>query len=181
MKNRHTLIIEGSSEQLEKLLALFEAGELNDTPAITILDVGIIASDRVSLEPIDLYRVWLDNLWHKGFQRTVRSIQSTSTNKKIIQLQNTFIEIVITIVPLADVEIQIFLQIRPLDGRGYLPVGLKVAILDEISEVILEKSTGDRSNLLDLTQDGDLICQLDDRFKLELTLGDETIVENFPN
>jgi hypothetical protein len=46
MKNRRTVIIEGSSEQLEKLLALFEAGELNDLPAIKMLDVGIMAVDR---------------------------------------------------------------------------------------------------------------------------------------
>jgi hypothetical protein len=182
MKNRHTLTIEGSPEQLEKLLALFETGELNDSPAIKILDVSIMAIDRDLIVPTDLYRVWLDNLWNKGFQPVFRSTQSNSTKKKLTQFQNTSVEIVITIAPLADVEeIQIFLQIRPLDGKGYLPVGLKVVILDEIAEVILEKSTRDRSNLLDLTEDGDLICQLDDRFTLELTLGDETIIENFPN
>jgi Protein of unknown function (DUF1822) len=189
MKNRHTLILEGSSDQLEKLLALFEAGALNDILAIKILDVGIIATvrgaspveNRASLKPTDLYRVWLDNLWSKGFQPAVRSTQSNSINKKLIQFLNTSVEIVMTIVPLADVEIQIFLQIRPLDGKGYLPTGLKVTILDEMAEVILEKSTRDRSNLLDLTEDGDLICQLNDWFKLELMLGDETIIENFPN
>lgn len=182
MKNRHTLTIEGSPEQLEKLLALFETGELNDLPAIEILDISIMAIDRDLIVSTDLYRVWLDSLWNKGFQPVVRSTQSNSTKKKLIQFQNTSVEIVITIAPLADVEeIQIFLQIRPLDGKGYLPVGLKVTILDEIAEVILEKSTRDRSNLLDLTEDGDLICQLDDRFTLELTLGEETIIENFPN
>lgn len=181
MKNRHTLIIEGSSDQLEQILALFEAGELKDTSAIKILDVQIISTNSSSIEPIDLYRLWLDSLWRKGFQTAARNTQSNSTNKKIIQFQNISIEIVMTIVPLADAEIQIFLQIRPLDGKGYLPTGLKVTIFDEVEEVILEKFARDRSNLLDLTEDGDLICQLEDSFKLKLTLDNESVIESFPD
>ncbi|PSB53474.1 DUF1822 family protein [Chamaesiphon polymorphus] len=181
MKNRKTLIIEGSSDRLEQILALFETGELDGTPELKILDVGIIATNCAAIKPVDLYRVWLDSLWSKGFQPAVRSSQATSTNKKIVRFQNISIEIVMTIVPLADLsEIQIFLQIRPVDGKGYLPAGLKVAILDELNEVILQKSTRDRSNLLDLTEDGDLICQLEDSFKLSLMLGDESVVESFP-
>ncbi len=182
MKNRRNLIIEGSSEQLEKILTLFEAGVLLNTPPVKILDVGIIAFDRATIEPVNLYRVWLDSLWNKGFQPAVRSTQATSTNKKIVRFENISIEIVMTIAPLADLaEIQIFLQIRPVDGKGYLPTGLKVAILDELNQVILQKSTRNRSNLLDLTEDGDLICQLEDSFKLSLILGDESVVESFPS
>jgi Protein of unknown function (DUF1822) len=181
MKNRRTLIIEGSSDQLEQIIALFEAGRLQHHPLIEVLDVGINSINQAEITPVDLYRVWLDSLWHKGFQPTVRSLQATATNKKIIRFQSTEIEIVMTIVPIANVEIQIFLQIRPLAGKGYLPTGLKVSILDEMSEVILEKSALDRSNLLDLTEDGDLICQLADCFKLELTLNGETVAESFPS
>ena len=44
MNNRHSLIIEGASDQLEQILALFEAEELNNLPTIKLLDIGIIAS-----------------------------------------------------------------------------------------------------------------------------------------
>jgi hypothetical protein len=125
--------------------------------------------------------VWLDNLWSKGFQPAVRSVRANSTHKKVVRFHDTSLEIVITLVPLSNLaEIQICLQIRPVDGKGYLPADLQVAILDELDEVILQKSTRDRSNLLDLTEDGDLICQLADSFKLCLTLGGESIVESFP-
>jgi hypothetical protein len=181
MKHRQTLVLEGSSADLDRIIDLFEAGELNSPATIKILDVGIVSVDRATIAPVDLYRMWLDRLWSKGFQPAVRSTQATSTNKKVVRFKHTSIEIVITIVPLEDLtEIQICLQIRPVDGKGYLPVDLKVAILDELDEVILQKSTRDRSNLLDLTEDGDLICQLADSFKLCLTLDGESIVESFP-
>jgi Protein of unknown function (DUF1822) len=182
MKHRQTVVIEGSSVDLDRIIDLFEVGELYSNGTLKILDIGITSVEQATTTPIDLYRMWLDSLRRKGFQPAVRSVRSTSTNKKVVRLQNISIEIAIAILPLADiVEIQIFLQIRPVDGKGHLPADLQVAILDELGEVILHKSTSDRDNLLDLTADGDLICQLADRFQLTMSLGNETIIENFPS
>ncbi|QLE54948.1 DUF1822 family protein [Nostoc sp. TCL26-01] len=185
MPKRKTFIIEGPQDELDEILALFEAGELNNLLDIKVLDVKMVSAEQLESEPataaleLDLYRVWLDSLWQKGLQPAVRSTQST-TGIKLIKFQDNSVELLITIGSLSPTEIQIFLQVRPLAGKGYLPVGLKASIFDEFGEIILEKSADAQSNILDITYGQRFTCELSDRFSVGLTLGNETIQEDFP-
>ncbi|BAY26617.1 hypothetical protein NIES2100_64330 [Calothrix sp. NIES-2100] len=195
MAKRSTFIIEGSTDELERIVALFESGELNNLLGIKILDVGMISAEELESrqamsvasqsliesvnEELDLYRIWLDRLWQKGLQPAVRSSQS-ATGIKLIQFQNKSVELLITIMPLSATEIQIFLKVRPSEGKGYLPEGLKVCIFDEFDEIILEKFAAHQTNLLDITYGQRFTCELNDRFSVGLTLGNETVKEDFP-
>ncbi|MBC1238017.1 DUF1822 family protein [Nostoc sp. 2RC] len=195
MNKRKTFIIQGHQDELERIVALFESGELNNLLGIKILDVGMISAERVKAEQamslasqsliesvnteLDLYRVWLDSLWQKGLQPAVRSSQSI-TGIKLIQFQDNSVELLITISSLSPTEIQIFLQVRPPAGKGYLPVGLKASIFDEFGEIILEKSADNHSNILDITYGQRFTCELNDSFTVGLTLGNETVKEDFP-
>jgi hypothetical protein len=184
MQKRRTFIIEGSQDELERILALFESEELNNLLGIKTLDVKMMSaeqadqleSEQVITIPIqslresakkklefDLYKLWLDSLWQKGLQPAVRTIQSATGIK-----------------PINFEEIQIFLKVRPSEGKGYLPEGLKACILDENDEIILEKSADNQSNMLDITYGQRFTCERNDCFSVSLTLGNETVKEDFP-
>ncbi|MBD2596014.1 DUF1822 family protein [Nostoc spongiaeforme FACHB-130] len=200
MQKRRTFIIEGSQDELERIVALFELEELDNLLGIKVLNVKMISSaqaDQLESEQVmtiatqslsesakeelefDLYRIWLDNLWRKGLQPVVRTIQS-ATGIKTINFKEKSVELIVTITPLNETEIQIFLKVRPSEGKGYLPEGLKACILDENDEIILEKSTDNQSNMLDITYGQRFTCERNDCFSVSLTLGNETIKEYFP-
>ena len=79
-----------------------------------------------------------------------------------------------------ETEVQIFLKVRAIDGKGYLPEHLVISIFDDEGELIPEIQIATNTSSFDITQNQKFICGSGDRFSISLTLGNETVIENFP-
>jgi len=192
MKMRKTIIIEGSNEELNDLLALFEDGKIGEFKGFQILDISktveISTVDQRSLIPqtqglldtiqeevISIFDFWRECLELKGMQ----IVRGESINR-VIQFPQVFTELSVTVCEINKTEIQIFLKVRAIDGKGYLPENLVISIFDDEGELIPNIQIAANTSSYDITHNQKFICGSGDRFSISLTLGDKTVVENFP-
>jgi hypothetical protein len=76
--------------------------------------------------------------------------------------------------------VQVFLKVRAIDGKGYLPENLIISIFDDVDELIPNIQIAANTSIFDITHNRKFTCGSGDRFSISLTLGNETVVENFP-
>lgn len=192
MKIRKTAIIEGYDEELNELLALFEDGKIGKFNGFQILDMSKTVEistvhqrslipqtqgllDTIQEEVISIFDFWRECLEFKGMQL----VRGESINR-VIQFPQVFTELSVTVSEINETEIQIFLKVRAIDGKGYLPENLIISIFDEEGELIPNIQTAANTSSFDITHNQKFICGSGDRFSISLTLGNETVVENFP-
>jgi hypothetical protein len=192
MKIRKTAIIESSEEELNELLALFEDGKIGKFNGFQILDmskkVEISTVSQRSLIPqtqglletiqeevISIFDFWRQCLEFKGMQ----IVRGESMNR-VIQFPQVFTELSVTASEINETEVQVFLKVRAIDGKGYLPENLIISIFDDEGELIPNIQMAANTSSYDITHNQKFICGSGDRFSLSLTLGNETVVENFP-
>jgi hypothetical protein len=192
MKIRKTAIIEGSEEELNDLLALFEDGKIGEFNGFQILDMSKTVEistvnqrslitetqdllDTIQEEVISIFDFWRQCLEFKGMQ----IVRGESINR-VIQFHQVLTELSITVSEVNEIEVQIFLKVRAIDGKGYLPEHLVISIFDDEGELIPEIQIATNTSSFDITQNQKFICGSGDRFSISLTLGNETVIENFP-
>ncbi|MFM6158788.1 MAG: DUF1822 family protein [Sphaerospermopsis kisseleviana] len=192
MKIRKTAIIEGYDEELNELLALFEDGKIGKFNGFQILDMSKTVEistvhqrslipqtqgllDTIQEEVISIFDFWRECLEFKGMQL----VRGESINR-VIQFPQVFTELSVTVSEINETEIQVFLKVRAIDGKGYLPENLIISIFDEEGELIPNIQTAANTSSFDITHNQKFICGSGDRFSISLTLGNETVVENFP-
>lgn len=192
MKIRKTAIIEGSEEELNDLLALFEDGKIGKFNGFQILDMSktieistvsqrsLITEtqnllDTIQEEVISIFDFWRECLEFKGMQ----IVRGESMNR-VIRFPQVYTELSITVSEINKTEVQVFLKVRAIDGKGYLPENLIISIFDEEGELIPNIQIAANTSSYDITHNQKFICGSGDRFSLSLTLGNETVVENFP-
>jgi hypothetical protein len=190
IKQRKTFIIEGDSDQLDRIISLFETEELNQLLGIDVLDAGAIVSPLslpIAIQPIDLMIVdkladrWqnlLKNLLQQGYQPAYRSHEHSLTKRVI--LGDHSLELLLQLDALDPHQIQLFIQIRPPHGQGYLPSGLNVCLMDESDTILVSQTANSHTNILDLTQGNKLICEWTDRLIIGFKLGTESVRAYFP-
>jgi len=192
MKIRKTAIIEGYDEELNELLALFEDGKIGKFNGFQILDMSKTVEistvhqrslipqtqgllDTIQEEVISIFDFWRECLEFKGLQ----IVRGESINR-VIQFPQVFTELSVTVSEINKTEIQIFLKVRAIDGKGYLPENLVISIFDDEGELIPNIQIAANTSSFDITHNQKFICGSGDRFSISLTLGNETVVENFP-
>ena len=192
MKIRKTAIIEGSEEELNDILALFEDGKIGEFNGFQILDMSKTVEistvnqrslitetqdllDTIQEEVISIFDFWRQCLEFKGMQ----IVRGESINR-VIPFPQVLTELSITVSEVNETEVQIFLKVRAIDGKGYLPEHLVISIFDDEGELIPEIQIATNTSSFDITQNQKFICGSGDRFSISLTLGNETVIENFP-
>lgn len=201
MNKQKIIAVKGSKQEINDLLALFEDGQIGEFDNFSILDIVKIRELSTAKErsPISqpqeflntiqqgltnlsqrLIEFWQDCLELKGRQLAVRKAQDASTIEKVIPFPKISTELIIRVSEINEDEIQVFLRLRAIDGKGYLPENLVVCVFDDEGKVLLESRSSTQTNLLDITSGSEFTCSTGDRFSISLTLGNETIIENFP-
>jgi hypothetical protein len=192
MKMRKTIIIEGSDEALNDLLALFEDGKIGEFNGFQILDISkrveistvhqrsLITQpenllDTIQEEVISVFDFWRQCLEFKGMQ----IVRGESLNR-VIQFPQVLTELSITVSEVNETSVEVFLKIRAIDGKGYLPENLIISIFDDEDEFIPKIQIAANTSIFDITHNQKFTCGSGDRFSISLTLGNETVVENFP-
>ena len=192
MKMRKTIIIEGSDEELNDLLAFFEDGKIGEFNGFQILDMSKTVEistvpkrslitqaenllDTIQEEVISIFDFWQECLEFKGMQ----IVRGESINR-VIPFPQVLTELSVTVSEINETEVQVFLKVRAIDGKGYLPENLVIRIFDDEGELIPNIQIAANTSSFDITHNQKFICELGDRFSISLTLGNETVVENFP-
>jgi hypothetical protein len=192
MKMRKTIIIEGSDEALNDILALFEDGKIGEFKKFQILDmsktveISTVAQrslisqtqdllDTIQEEVISIFDFWRQCLEFKGMQ----IVRGESINR-IIPFPQVFTELSVTVSEVNETEVQVFLKVRAIDGKGYLPENLIISIFDDEDEFIPKIQIAANTSIFDITHNQKFICRAGERFSISLTLGNETVIENFP-
>ena len=192
MKMRKTIIIEGTDEALNDLLALFEDGKIGEFNGFQILDISkrveistvhqrsLITQpenllDTIQEEVISVFDFWRQCLEFKGMQ----IVRGESLNR-VIQFPQVLTELSITVSEVNETSVEVFLKIRAIDGKGYLPENLIISIFDDVDELIPNIQIAANTSIFDITHNQKFIWESGDRFSISLTLGNETVVENFP-
>lgn len=192
MKMRKTIIIEGSDKELNDLLALFEDGKIGGFNGFQILDMSKTVEistvpqrslitetqdllDTIQEEVISIFDFWRQCLEFKGMQ----IVRGESLNR-VIPFPQVLTELSITVSEVNETSVQVFLKVRAIDGKGYLPEHLIISIFDDVDELIPEIQIAANTSIFDITHNQKFICGSGDRFSISLTLGNETVIENFP-
>jgi Protein of unknown function (DUF1822) len=184
--------LEGESEQIDSAIELFEAGALSELLGVEVLDLGAMhepaysfsphreakLSHRELINPLQQFQDLLDNLFNQGYRPAYRS--NTANLAKAITVGQQKLNLFVQIDQLNSLEIQLFLQVRPAQSQGYLPIGLEVVLLDESDTVIVRKIVHSHTRVLDLTQGHRLLCDYSDRLTVSFALGNESVREYFP-
>jgi hypothetical protein len=192
MKMRKTIIIEGSDEALNDILALFEDGKIGEFKKFQILDMSKTVEistvpqrslitetqnllDTIQEEVISIFDYWRQCLEFKGMQ----IVRGDSINR-VIPFPQVLTELSVTVSKVNETSVQVFLKVRAIDGKGYLPENLIISIFDDEGEFIPKIQLAANTSIFDITHNQKFICESGDRFSISLTLGSETVVENFP-
>jgi len=192
MKIRKKIVIEGADEDLKDLLALFEDGKIGEFNGFQILDISKTVEistvpqrslvtqtqdllDTIQEEVISIFDFWRQCLEFKGMQ----IVRGESLNRAI-PFPQVLTELSVTVSEINETEVQVFLKVRAIDGKGYLPENLAISIFDEEGELIPNIQIAANTSSFDITHNQKFICGSGDRFSISLTLGNETVVENFP-
>jgi hypothetical protein len=190
IKPRKTFILEGNSDQLDRIISLFETEELNQLLGIDVLDAGAIVSPLslpIAIQPIDLKIVdkladrWqelLQNLLQQGYQPAYRSHEHSLTKR--VTLGDHSLELLLQMDAIDSDQIQLFIQVRPPHSQGYLPSGLNVCLMDEFDTILVNQTANSHTNILDLTHSNKLICEWTDRLIIGFKLGTESVRAYFP-
>lgn len=136
---------------------------------------------------------WLQEVFEVGWQSVESLLDTQKANyafrrratysirrAKAIALGTALTEatvaLIVTLTPQSATNFDISLQVLPLGGDTYLPVGLKLTVLDESGETFLEVSSGSADNLIQTRQFGG---QSGERFRVQISWDEDSITENF--
>lgn len=72
-------------------------------------------------------------------------------------------------------EIDIAVEVQPLQGQTYLPTNLELMVLNEEGEVVIDTQAGSDSKMLELEFTG----EPDNRFSVKVALDDVSVIKNF--
>ena len=195
MKTRKIITLKGSESEINQLISLFEQEELLQLPQLKVLDIAKVlpniitiqesdvretstAIESIKSEIVSLLSFWQNCLENQGFKTA--TLGNSISRKKVIELDQHLIELILTIDEINKKEIRIYLKVRPHNGKGYLPENLIVSVFDEEGEFFPSQKTNGHTNILDLTIGHSFVCKTNDSFKISFTLNEITIVESFP-
>jgi hypothetical protein len=145
MKTRKIITLKGSESEINQLISLFEQEELLQLPQLKVLDIAKVlpniitiqesavretstAIESIKSEIVSLLSFWQNCLENQGFKTA--TLGNSISRKKVIELDQHLIELILTIDEINKKEIRIYLKVRPHNGKGYLPENLIVSVFD---------------------------------------------------
>jgi hypothetical protein len=185
IEKRKTFILEGNSDHLDRIVALFEAEELSQLLGVNVLDAGKIVAP-IPLPEIETSTIErLANRWQALLNKLLQqqyqlAYRNGNILTKKVALGDRDLELLLQLEAIETDAIQLFIQIRPPHGQGYLPSGLNVCLMDESDTILVNQTANSHTNILDLTQRNKIICDWTDRLIIEFKLGTESVRAYFP-
>jgi Protein of unknown function (DUF1822) len=185
IEKRKTFILEGDSDHLDRIVALFEAEELGKLLGVNVLDAGKIVAP-IPLPEIEASTIErLANRWQQLLNKLLQqqyqlAYRNGNILTKKVALGDRDLELLLQLEAIETDGIQLFIQIRPPHGQGYLPQGLEVSLMDESETILVSQTANIHTNILDLTQSNKIICDWTDRLIIGFKLGTESVRAYFP-
>ncbi|HEY9636135.1 MAG TPA: DUF1822 family protein [Coleofasciculaceae cyanobacterium] len=192
------VVVQINSEQQEATLLGFSktaaTGELIISQLQPINDLlkQLESQSLLSVTSVNLSQ-WLHGVFEVGWQsveslldtqkanyafrqRVANSIRRAKPIRLGTQLTEPTVALIVTLTQQKAANFDINLQVLPVGGETYLPVGLKLAILDESGEVFLEISSGSANNIIQTRQ---FSGQSGETFHVQISLDKDSITEYF--
>ncbi|MGL5060676.1 MAG: DUF1822 family protein [Microcoleus sp.] len=92
-----------------------------------------------------------------------------------MQLAETSVALVVTLPAEANSEVDIRVQVYPMGNQTYLPPGLKMILVDELEEVLLESESRESDNFLKF----EFSSELRELFSITVALGEASVMQSF--
>ncbi len=83
--------------------------------------------------------------------------------------------LVVTLPPETDSEVDILVQVHPMEGQTFLPQGVKLILMDESGEVVLDTESREVDNFIQLS----FSVELGERFSVTVALGEASVRKDF--
>jgi Protein of unknown function (DUF1822) len=142
-------------------------------------------------KPVSL-RNWFDDVFAEGWQALEeilhpeqfewafgrRSATLITRGQQIdlgMQLANKSVALIVTLPPEEDSEVEIKVQVYPVGGESNLPEGLKLMIIDDAEEVVLETESRESDSFIQL----EFSAESGEEFGVAVSLGEAEITQHF--
>lgn len=151
----------------------------------------IYDSWETNSETIECFRQWLEGNYGRGWQEEQqvlttqwkagnrnRNSDSTGISRaKLIQLDDHVVALLITVILKTENEFTIQLRLYPAGSSVFLPIGTQLTILDEEQNPIpkLDRQLETEDNSMTLELGG----EAGDRFSVRISIGENSVTENF--
>lgn len=178
-------VCQGTKEDFDKIISLFEEEQLSELLQMTVLDVGAI--DKAQLSAINL-RQWFQNEFAEAIQlgwltiaeifgitNTSPAFRSNAVKRsKQIQLGDRTLALILDLSTDDNQEISIYMGVYPLGEQTYLPENLHIIVFFEPGE---PSPINVPSNSEGIIQE--LLLSPGEEFSIQLSLDDDTVTEYF--
>jgi len=175
-------------QPLENLLEYLE--ELTQ-----VKQAGLEASQSLtSKKTLIKLKQWLENVFEPNWQKaeTLLNVQTFNTAWSMRSANDTFIcrgklidlgkaltaqsvVLFVAITPENEQEMDIIVEIHPVNGQNYLPPNLQLIVLDSDGESVMEAQTRSSNKNIQLQFSG----EFEERFSVKVTLGNLSVIEDF--
>jgi hypothetical protein len=138
---------------------------------------------------------WFENIFESGWQQIETLLGTQPTNLALslrstpeagvlrgklidlgmIQHQDQAVVLVVALTPLHEQEMDISVEVHPKSGQTYLPPNLRLMVLDNLGEAVMEAIARSANNFIQLQFSG----APGERFSAKVALGDVSVSENF--
>jgi hypothetical protein len=137
---------------------------------------------------------WFENIFESGWQQIETLLGTQPTNLALslrstpeagvlrgklidlgIQHQGQAVVLVVALTPLHEQEMDISVEVHPKSDQTYLPPNLRLMVLDNLGEAVMEAIARSANNFIQLQFSGDP----GERFSAKVALGDVSVSENF--
>ena len=137
---------------------------------------------------------WFENIFESGWQQIETLLGTQPTNLALslrstpeagvlrgklidlgIQHQGQAVVLVVALTPLHEQEMDISVEVHPKSDQTYLPPNLRLMVLDNLGEAVMEAIARSANNFIQLQFSG----APGERFSAKVALGDVSVSENF--
>ena len=138
---------------------------------------------------------WFENIFESGWQQIETLLGTQPTNLALslrstpeagvlrgklidlgmIQHQDQAVVLVVALTPLHEQEMDISVEVHPKSGQTYLPPNLRLMVLDNLGDAVMEAIARSANSNIQLQFSG----SPGERFSVKVALGDVSVSENF--
>jgi Protein of unknown function (DUF1822) len=175
--------------QLQSLEALIDRiAQLKTSPVQPLVNLSqwFMNQFEAGWQTVESLRDLLDSTPAYAFRGGVTTEETSPNQPQIatkraklidlgIQIDNYPVMLIVEISPEANIKTSIRLQLHPTSSQIYLPEGVKLTVLDESGDVFLEAQARSADNYIQLQFRGDI----QERFSVQISLGDMSFIEHF--
>lgn len=174
------LVLESSPELFQRIMNLYQSGQLTALEGIAILDVGVLRVNLTNwlqdnfIEAIQAGWQTFEDIFGRDMIPNPRFMPVIRAKHISLGSHSTFFLVISVVKP----ENQIIIGVRlyPEIDRTYLPMNLTLSLLDEDQTIIssTQIETTDTSSIT-----SELICNLGDRFSVKAELDNVNFMQYF--